>query len=268
MYDDDLGIGDSVFEPEVDEEEYEEASAEGREGRSTVEEDEYIVDIDDDENTVEEVEDEAFDEPFRLDEIEEELEEAEREHRRIMQRSIESMEDLRSESREFMGQQRDLLEDQVESFEDLRSMHEDFIQGHLESFRGLKRRYNQLRNRAESLEDVKDDYRDLMSDHIYTLEEFAQDKARDAAYKFATGLTLAGLGLAAAEFYDDDFGIPGFYANAPEIYGDSPGMALLTLGLPAAGALYLAKSYDSFEDYQDLKEDAREMKAERRQLDD
>lgn len=260
MYDDDLGRGDHVSEPEVDEEEFEEESIAGQLEDEDVEKGYVDDDID------WERPEELFSDSFKFKEVEEELETTGREYHTRLERNIESLRHLRSESQEFLNEYTSLVGEQLTKFEDLKETHEDFVEEQLETFKNLRHRYNRLKKRTESLEDLKEDHVKLMNNYVHDLEDFAHDKLQDAAYKFVASGVMTTLGLGAAQFYDDDFGIPGFYLNSPEIYGDSPVMAALTLGLPALGALYLKSSIDSASEYADLKDDIDDLKKERRKL--
>lgn len=261
MYDDDLGRGDYVSEPEVDEDEFEEESSTGQANQDLeteqMEDEMYWED-----------EDELFSDSFKFEEVEEELESTSREYRTSMEENIEALRRLRVESQEFMNEYGAVIGDRLTKFEDLKDAHEEFVEEQRETFQDLRRRYNRLKDRTESLHGLKDDHVDLMTDYIHDLEDFAYDRLADAGYKLAASGILATLGFGAAEFYDDDFGIAQFYLNSPEIYGDSPAMAVLTLGLPVLGALYLRSSIHSASEYADLKNEADEMKEKRRRIED
>ncbi len=185
-----------------------------------------------------------------LEDYEKRLESVRREHREIVDGQVDDLE--RATSRYVT-----LLEGFLEEYR-------GFMEQNIEDLEGLElRRQRVIGSYSDILDKARTEYREMIEGRIDTLEDLAGHKQRGMFYGLLAGSALTGAGLLAANAYPFTEGILDFYSEAPSIYLDDPGTAVLTLGLPVAGVYLFKKAYDRWNEYREIDSELRELRERR-----
>ncbi len=206
--------------------------------------------------------------------LEEELDyEIEREEREELAEEIRELQGFREANLEVLGdmivKQRELREIQLE-LDDLVTEYYDYLERRDISGRMMEDYNEMLDEQIEHLERVSEElleeYDEVLDDHVDLLEDQAGEERRGMVTRLVGGLASLGSGLWLADLYLPQEGIFEFYGQLPEIASESPEVALLSVGLPAAGIYALKRSYDKFGNYTELESELSEYAARKGRL--
>ena len=167
---------------------------------------------------------------------------------------------------EFEKDLRMLRDEHLEVLDDLRVKHRELKDAHLTELDDLMGRYEQILEKRDIAEELREDYEDVLDEHIDLLDDLAREERQGSVSKIFWGAGAIAAGLLSAELYLPTENIIDFYSDSVSIYVDSPEMAAITLGLPAAGLYGFAKAYENRSNYNELKRELREYKLKREEL--
>jgi hypothetical protein len=161
---------------------------------------------------------------------------------------------------------RALRDEHLDVLDDLRVKHRELKAEHLEELDYLMGRYDDILERGDIAEELRDDYEEVLDEHIALLEDLAGKENRGIFSKLGLGAAGIATGLLSAEMHFPSEGIVEFYQQSPEIYADNPEIGLVTFGLPAAGVYSFSKAFDHWRSYSDLNSELGEYRAKREEL--